>query len=307
MSGKNRLFFLRSEFSKRYLDLLKHRTGAGERTYGFEYEFLPFHPLREEDMERLHGLLSSQGIRREGDEFILEDNIWISFEPGGQIEYQSPPITKGDNRLFESTIQFMDHTNAIIKDNLGIEYVGIGFLPGRKDAPLCNRSKRYMTLHERLLRTGARGVEMMKATASIHLHVIISDLERLLRLFYRLCELAGHPEFKMSPERRDIWNHTDPVRCGMPPCCFAEIETLDELIERLIDFALDAEALGEDVPFWQSKDQSFEAFLYHMTTLFTDVRFNLKGPTLELRTLDSMPTDQFHHKWHLFISLLETI
>jgi gamma-glutamylcysteine synthetase len=190
---------------------------------------------------------------------------------------------------------------------MGIDYIGTGFLPGRGSAPLCLRSPRYVALHERLGRTGTRGLEMMKGTASIHLHVVISRLDHLLPLFYRLCELTGHPEFAMSSERRDIWNHTDPVRCGIPPCCFDKLNSADELIERLIDFALNAEVLGEDVPFWRTKDQSFEAFLYHMTTLFTDVRFNLKGPTLELRTLDSMHTDLFHHKWNLFISLIKNI
>jgi hypothetical protein len=44
-----------------------------------------------------------------------------------------------------------------------------------------------------------------------------------------------------------------------------------------------------------------------MTTLFTDVRFNLKGPTLELRTLDSIPINEFIPKWNIFISSLETL
>jgi gamma-glutamylcysteine synthetase len=299
--------FLLSKFTKQYLDILRNRSGSGERTYGFEYEFLPRHPLSVFDLDRLYAYLSTLGLKRKGYEFISEGNIRISFEPGGQIEYQSPPLAKGDSGIFESVVQFMDQTNALIYENLEIEYIGTGFLPERGNAPLCLQSSRYIALHDRLLRTGSRGLEMMKGTASIHLHVNISGLDLLLPLFYRLCELAHHPDFKMSSERRDIWDHTDPVRCGIPPCCFDNLNSPDELIERLIDFALNAEVLGEDLPFWRAKDRSFDAFLYHMTTLFTDVRFNLKGPTLELRTLDSMQTDQFHHKWNLFISLIENI
>ncbi len=307
MSEKNQFIFLRSKFAEQYLDKLMNRAECCERTYGFEYEFLPLFPLLSEDMEKIYQLLSGIGLVRQGYEFLSESNIRISFEPGGQIEYQSPPITKDDTRSFESIIEFMDHTNAVIREKLEIDYIGTGFFPDRRDAPLCNQSSRYVTLHERLNRTGSRGLEMMKGTASIHLHVAICRLDHLLPLFYRLCELAGHPGFRMSSERRDIWNHTDPMRCGMPPCCFERLQSPNQLIERLIDFALHAEVLGEDVPFWRSKDQSFSAFLYHMTTLFTDVRFNLKGPTLELRTLDSMPTDKFIDKWQLFISKLETI
>lgn len=307
MFEKNQFIFLRSKFVKQYLDELKNRSGCGERTYGFEYEFLPLFPLQAMDMEKLYQLLSDIGLKRQGYEFLSENNIRISFEPGGQIEYQSPPITKDDSRSFETIIAFIDHTNAAIREKLGIDYIGTGFFPDRRDAPLCNQTSRYVALHERLQRTGSRGLEMMKGTASVHLHVAICELDHILPLFYRLCELAGLPAFRMSPERRDIWNHTDPLRCGMPPCCFEIVQSPKNLIERLIDFALDAEVLGEDVPFWRAKDQSFSAFLYHMTTLFTDVRFNLKGPTLELRTLDSMPTDQFIDKWQLFIAKLETV
>jgi gamma-glutamylcysteine synthetase len=74
-----------------------------------------------------------------------------------------------------------------------------------------------------------------------------------------------------------------------------------------VRYALKVVVLGEQVPFESSSDRSFSAFLYHMTTIFTDVRFNLKGPTLELRTLDSMPTGEFTHKWFEFIRLAKTI
>ncbi len=298
---------LRSHFATRYLEILKRQKQEKVRTYGFEYEFLPSDPLDVEDLLRIWRVLVDMGFKRNGDEFITDKNIRISFEPGGQIEYQSPPMKSNDHALFESVLQFMNHTNAEIKRQLGIEYIATGYIPGRDQAPLCLRSPRYAALHERLRRTGSRGLEMMKGTASIHLHVMITSMHTLLALFYQLCKLAMDSHFRMSPERRDIWDHTDPTRCGMPPCCFETLSTPEALVERLIDFALMAEVLGEDVCFWQSKDRSFEAFLYHMTTLFTDIRFNLKGPTLELRTLDSMPVHEFHKKWELFVSTLETI
>jgi len=194
-----------------------------------------------------------------------------------------------------------------IRNQLGIQYIGTGFLPNRAKVPLCLTEDRYVKLHKRLESSGTRGHEMMKGTASIHLHVVITCLDELLPLFYFLCELSGSDDFKMSPERKDIWQHTDSSRCGTPPCCYAQLRYPEELIYRLIQFAMTAEVLGEDVPFILSKDQSFESFLYHMTTLFTDVRFNLKGPTLELRTLDSMGTHQFVSVWEKFVTLLSSV
>jgi gamma-glutamylcysteine synthetase len=294
-------------FMQQYIAYLSELTGNGPRSYGFEYEFLPRYPFSIDDMNRVVGLLPEIGFVTDGAEFKGENGLRVNFEPGGQIEYNSPPLYPGDDKRFNSVIASIAQTNLTIRQRLGIQYEGIGYLPGRADAPLCLSADRYIKLHDRLGKSDSRGLEMMKGTASIHLHVVISKLDELLPLFNFLCQLSISDEFKMSPARRAIWNHTDNVRCGTPPCCFAEIETPEALIERLIRYSMDVEVLGEDVSFYQSADQSFRAFLYHMTTLFTDVRFNLKGPTLELRTLDSLPTEQFRHKWKRFVSLLEKI
>jgi gamma-glutamylcysteine synthetase len=294
-------------FTQRYIDVLSRFAGDGLRSYGFEYEFLSRRPLSLDDMNDMSHFLSDAGFLEDGNEFISGHGIRIAFEPGGQIEYCSPPIVATNDTLFDTVIEFINHTNLHIKNQLGIEYVGTGFIQGRADAPLCLISDRYVKLHKRLSETGTRGLEMMKGTASIHMHVVISGLDELLPLFNTLCQLSISDDFKMSCQRRRIWDNTDPTRCGCPPCCFAKLDTPEELIKRLIRFALDAEVIGEDVSFENSENPSFESFLYHMTTLFTDVRFNLKGPTLELRTLDSMMPDMFKSKWKKFIALLETV
>ncbi|MBW2220461.1 MAG: hypothetical protein JRF40_13395, partial [Deltaproteobacteria bacterium] len=62
-----------------------------------------------------------------------------------------------------------------------------------------------------------------------------------------------------------------------------------------------SDILGENVPFWKAADNSFDNFLYHFTTIFTDVRLNNKGSTLELRTADSMPEKAFKSIWKMFV------
>lgn len=295
------------DFTKRYIAHLSGLVTNGPRTYGFEYEFLPRQPFCPEDMDRVARLLPELGFVPEGAEFKADSGLRVNFEPGGQIEYISPPLSSADDAGFHGLIASVERTNAAIHERLGIEYIGVGYLPGRADAPLCLMNDRYVHLHHRLSRVGARGLEMMKGTASIHLHVVISNFHEVLPIFNTLCGLAVSDEFKMSPDRRCIWDQTDVDRCGIPPCCFETLPTPDALIERLIQYAVSAAVLGEDVPFDQSANPSFESFLYHMTTLFTDVRLNLKGPTLELRTLDSMPTNRFAFVWRRFIACLETI
>lgn len=299
---------LLEEFKRQYLSVLSELTGDGPCSYGFEYEFLPVRPLSINDVNAVSGCLKEMGFIPTAKGFIWEDTgMRIEFEPGGQIEYCSPPLWAGENPVFEKLMANIRQTNSEIRDRLGIEYIATDYLPGRAKAPLCLTSERYRQLHKRLSRVGSRGLEMMKGTASIHLHVVISKFKNLLPLFNELCELSIDRHFRMSRDRRNIWDHTDPSRCGIPPCCFANLQTPDELIYRLIGFALRAEVLGEDVPFAESTDRSFTAFLDHMTTIFTDVRFNLKGPTLELRTLDSMPIPQFRLKWKRFVQMMENI
>jgi len=305
VNGKlNRLV---NQFTQKYLDVLSELRGRGPRSYGFEYEFLPTRVLSLEDMNAVYRLLPEIGFSLKEDAYQAENGMRVAFEPGGQVEYCSPPLFVHNDRVFDSLLELIDQTNKTIRKRLGIEYIGIDYIPDRAEVPLCLSSDRYIKLHDRLAEVDTRGLEMMKGTASIHLHVLISDIKEILPLFNLLCILSATDDFKMSPERRDIWNHTDACRCGRPPCCFAQLESSEELIKRLILFALHADVVGENIAFVNSTDQSFKTFLYHMTTLFTDVRFNLKGPTLEMRTMDSMPIEQFKIKWHRFIEFFHHI
>lgn len=293
---------LAKTFTDRYLAVLASQMPKQRRTYGFEFEFLPDRPMDAGDLEKVENLLGRWGrICRDG--IYFDNGLCVAFEPGGQIEYCSPPMLPEQEALFDELGAFMYDINARIKDRLGITYLAQGYLPGRKDAPLCLTTPRYVNLHRRLAKSGTRGHEMMKATAAIHLHAAICSQQELLSLFNRFCELAQDPFFQMSPVRRDIWDRTDPTRCGMPPCCRESLGSAAELIGRLVQFGMQAVVLGEEVPFLRASDRSFEAFLYHMTTIFTDVRFNLKGTTLELRTLDSMPLEAFKTRWERFVEV----
>ncbi len=297
---------LAEDFARRFMDVLAAQLPKQERTYGFEYEFLPDRPMEITDLTAVEDLLASFGKRGKNCVFF-ENGTAVGFEPGGQIEYCSPPFSAHDESSVDEVIEFMQEMNEKIKNELGIGYLARGYLPGRKDAPLCLTTDRYVNLHRRLAKSGTRGHEMMKATAAIHLHVAICSVAELLDLFYRLCELTGHEMFKMSEARSDIWKKTDDTRCGRPPCCSELMDDPAVLIERLVRFGLNAVSLDEEKPFYMASDRSFENFLYHMTTIFTDVRFNLKGTTLELRTPDSIPPAKFKPMWRRFIEMTETI
>lgn len=293
-----------TEYSNRLLTLLTEKIKPGPQTFGFEYEFLPSLPLNLDIMNKIYRFLPEKGFNRNGAAFIHESGTYIDFEPGGQIEFHTQPLLASDNDKIIKCINLIRATLKTIENELDIEYLAQGYTPGRKDAPLCLDSERYINLHKRLSLCGTRGLEMMKGTASIHFHAGINRIEDLRALLFSMIRLSEMDEFRMGPDRRDIWNNTDSSRCGQPFKVKHDM-TPYEVIEMIVEHAVTAYHIGKNCPFLKSDDLSFDAFMYHLTTIFTDIRLNIKGPSFEIRTLDSMPIDQFETKWQRFISVFQ--
>lgn len=294
----------RVEYAQMLFNLLSEKITPGPQTFGFEYEFISGTPLNLDLMQKIYMFLPETGFKKENTSFIHESGMYIDFEPGGQIEFHTPPLLKEENENLRRYLNLVKKVIEDIKHELGIEYLARGYIPGRIDSPLCLDAERYVNLHNRLAMSGTRGLEMMKGTASIHFHAGIRNMEDLPKLFGLLISMSHMNEFKMGAERRDIWNNTDPHRCGQP----FEIDnssTPFEVVEKIADHALKAEHIGENKPFIETGDISFDAFMYHLTTIFTDIRLNIKGPSLELRTIDSVPFDEFEGKWNRFISIVD--
>lgn len=293
-----------TDYAEKLLDLIKDKITPGRRTYGFEYEFISRDPLNLDSMEKLYMFLPETGFTLKNSSFVHKSGMYIDFEPGGQIEFHTPPLLPGDHDTFNNCLEIIENVISEINKKLHIEYIASGYIPGRKDSPLCLDAERYVNLHNRLANCSTRGLEMMKGTASIHFHAGVKSLEELPGLFSSIIDLSAIDDFKMGNDRRNIWDNTDPGRCGQP-FLVNKNDTPLQLIENIVSHSLQAEHIGENRPFLETNDLSFEAYLYHLTTVFTDIRLNLKGPSIELRTLDSVPFNQFKSKWHKFVSLLE--
>ena len=294
------------EFSARLRSYLARNLVPGPLTYGFEYEFLPDEVMTPERVAEIGARLPGLGFRRLVDgSYGAADGLHIDFEPGGQLEYGSPPLLASEESRFTALLDHLTETNARIEELCGVRYLARPFCPGRVEAPLCLTSPRYRAMHELFTANGGRGREMMKATASIQLHARIRSLDEMVPLFMYFQELASDPDFRMSPERREIWDTTEPSRCLLPE--IREVKDELELLLRLVEHALQALDLASGVPFYRLDQPDFAAFLVHLTMIFTDVRLNLKGPTFELRTMDSMPVPGFARRWRRFIAGVEAL
>jgi gamma-glutamylcysteine synthetase len=293
-----------TEYSQKLLTLLKDKITPGHRTFGFEYEFLPKLMLNLDIMQRIYMFLPEKGFERQGSAFVHKSGMYIDFEPGGQIEFHTEPLLPDEKDKFTQRLSLIKDILEIIKKELGIEYLAQGYVEGRKGSPLCLDSERYLNLHSRLSKCGTRGLEMMKGTASIHFHAGIKEIEELPLILATMIKMSDMDDFKMGPDRRDIWNNTDSSRCGQPFKARHDM-TPSEIIEIIVDHATRGYHIAKNLPFLETDDLSFDAFIYHLTTIFTDIRLNIKGPSLELRTIDSAPFDQFEIKWLRFITVFQ--
>lgn len=291
-------------YTEKLLALLVDRLVPGPLTFGFEYEFLPSVKMSLAKVVEIKEVLPRLGFKRQVDgTFKALNGLDVSFEPGGQLEYGSPPLFAGDEVGFAALLEHIAVTNQALEELCGVTYRALDYCAGRSGAPLCIDGRRYQDMHSMFTDNGGRGREMMKGTASIQLHVRIRDLSEIVPLFLLLQKLAKDPDFSMSATRQAIWDTTEPSRCRQPDIGIPEDEK-DLLIE-LVRYALEALDLRRRIPFAEVKRQSFSQFLIHMTTIFTDLRLNLKGPTFELRTMDSLPPALFTKRWRRFVLEVE--
>jgi gamma-glutamylcysteine synthetase len=287
--------------------LLESRiAGRSKRTFGFEYELLGENPLSPEDFKRVQNSIPYPAFSKKNGLLISDEGMYITFEPGGQLEFSSPPMHAAELSLFDSLLTTIKNTVGEVREKASVNYLPVPYMPDRAVAPMLLDAKRYHDLHSLLGKVSDRGREMMKGTASIHLHVSLMSFDELLPMWTFMCSLSLKNGFSMGDQRRDIWNKTDPSRCGLSCAASLDISSSDILLENLICFALNALDLHSGIPFGSIDPYpSFDDFLVHFSTIFTDVRLNTKGMTLELRTLDSRPLHMFRGTWITFLNMVQ--
>ena len=239
------------------------------RDFAFEYELIAKNPLSKNDFSKVQSVLPSLGFLPKEGKIICDSGMYITFEPGGQLEFSSPPLLASETEKFDFLLEKIKSTVEAIKRLTNVEYLPVPFIPGRAKAPMLLEAKRYHDLHDLLGRVSDRGREMMKGTAAIHLHASLLNFEELLRLWSFLCGLSRDDDFAMGEQRRDIWNKTDPSRCGLRCTNTEEIYNSNILFENLISFAMNAIELESGLSFSSIQPHpSFDEFMIHFTTIF---------------------------------------
>jgi len=307
------------------LDLYQNSFGGaaaetnGVRKLGVEVEFIPVEaltgrrcPLESDLIPSTLPLLRSFGARQgwlEGRTskgtpcFIVPQGGTISFEPGGQLEYASPPCpTAGTLLSLVRAVVFPLRAAAMAE---GIDLLATGIDPFNKveRAPLLLRARRYELMAEYFAGLGPAGAQMMRQTASFQLNLDFDDEPWLqwrvanAMAPYVTAIFANSPIYQTAPTgcqstRAAVWQAVDPSRTGLP---FDEKDPL----RGYLDFALRAPAML--LPTFEGAHRSFAEWLRltaissdewheHLSSLFPEVR---PRGHLELRSADAVSPDWY--------------
>lgn len=235
--------------------------------------------------------------------FTLPSGGTLTFEPGGQLEYSSPPFTSASALL--GILRGVIPPLRAAAAGAGIDLLAVGLDPynSEQGAPMLLHARRYERMAEYLARRGPAGARMMRQTAAFQISVDFDD-EPWLR--WRVLNAAAPffvAIFANSPiydgertghqsSRADVWRRLDPARTGLP---YEE----QAPVQAYLDFALDAPAIllpeieGEHRAFgeWLVRaSPTSDEWQEHLSTLFPEVR---PRGHLELRSADAIAPDWY--------------
>ena len=289
--------------------------GRTSQQIGVEWEFIPVEastgrrcPIDSEGSPATLPFLRRWGSRQNWIEgrtpkgtpcFILPSGGTLTFEPGGQLEYSSPPCPSATSLLGLLRSVVLPLQAAAAAEGIDLLTYGIDPSNPIEGAPLLVDAKRYSRMAEHFATIGEAGARMMRQTASFQINLNFDDQAELRWRVLNasapciIAMFANSPIYNGSPTghqstRSAVWRAVDPARTGLP---------FDDLrpVEAYLEFALSAPAIllppsdGEVRPFgeWLRRaDLSLEDWHDHLSTLFPEVR---PRGHLELRSCDALP------------------
>jgi glutamate--cysteine ligase len=303
-------------------DDLLHNAFAGARRappevqqIGVEWEFIPVEsatgrrcPIESDRVPATLPFLQRWGSRQGWIEgrtskgtpcFSLPSGGSLTFEPGGQLEYSSPPSRSVTSLLGLLRTVVTPLQTAAAAEGIELLTYGIDPLNSTEGAPLLVHAKRYSRMAEHFATRGQAGAKMMRQTASLQINLNFDDEPELRwRVLnaaapWVIAIFANSPIYDRAPTgyqsaRSAVWRDVDPARTGLP---FDDRRPVDAYLE----FAVGAPAIllptihGESRPFsewlWRA-NPTLEEWHDHLSTLFPEVR---PRGHLELRSCDSLP------------------
>ena len=231
--------------------------------------------------------------------FELPGGGTLTFEPGGQLEYSSPPCRSPSALLALLRSVVLPLRAAAAGEGIALVAAGLDPCNPAEAAPLLLHTPRYARMAEYLARIGPAGARMMRQSAAFQMSLDLDDepFRRWTLLNaaapYMVAIFANSPVYAGAPTgcrsaRAQVWRTLDPNRTGLP-------WDARNPVGRYGEFALRAPAIllpelhGAHRPFgdWlEHARPTLAEWREHLSTLFPEVR---PRGHLELRSCDAVP------------------
>ena len=247
--------------------------------------------------------------------FRTPANGSVTFEPGGQLEFATPPFDKPAQVLvhLEKTLQPLIDYAA----DSGITLLGAGIDPFNTldETPLQVNAERYICMDAYFRTISLAGPRMMRQTASIQVNIgtgrpvaadwrLANALVPYLTAIFANSQCYAGSDTGFASYRARMWRELDASRTGLA-------WQPGDPAQAYADFALEARAMfmrspeGEYLPFrdWVCSGKATEqSVATHVSTLFPEVR--PRGAYLELRAIDALPLNSYAAPMLLTAALL---
>lgn len=247
--------------------------------------------------------------------FKIGDGGWLTFEPGGQLEYSGPPKNSLDEAIQDITGVIESLRCALKSHRIWFFHSGLNPWHSVDEVGLLLQKPRYQNMNNFFKAVGPYGQKMMRLSTSLQVNLDAGDPETAQRrwLAANLLGPVFTAMFSNSPFvdgkptgahsfRSIIWQNLDPSRAGFQKDFLAP-EYQPCPVQQYLNFALDAYCLwlpdgkggmafdGRFMSFrdWMNKGShglfpTMEDWNTHLTTLFPEVR--ARG-FFEVRYLDA--------------------
>ncbi len=235
----------------------------------------------------------------------------ISIEPGGQLEYSSPPCLTIEE-CKKNVQNFLIEFQSIVKLIGDVDIHSHGIHPFCDVADIAFvHTDRYSLLRKYLVQKGELAEAMMKTTASIHINIDYnseSEAMKLLQIAFLIspiiCAFFANSACIKDGEnyriyRRRIWDRTDNERTKMPANFFESNIDFHKYISHVISLPMiyvnrnGWKYIGGKITFkdymakgYKGINPTLNDYLVHLNTIFYDAR--LKN-YIEIRSIDAQP------------------
>jgi glutamate--cysteine ligase len=227
---------------------------------------------------------------------LIKDGAAISIEPGGQFELSGKNFHNIHQTYCETRKHFEDLSTICKEFNATTLTLGFDPIRSRHEMPWMPK-ERYRIMKAYMPSKGGLGHDMMTRTATIQVNLDYRnefDMVKKMRVSQALQStvtalFANSPFTEGKPNgylsyRAQVWEDTDPDRCGFLPFLFDN----NFGFERWVDYLLDVPMyfILRDNQFFDSQNMTFRSFMKgkhrlqptmedwenHVSTVFPDIR-----------------------------------